>query len=154
MNEVPTGQGVAGSQQSFVGAGAALLTEGQPAETIPPRQGALDYPPVPAQAPAGLNASAGDAALCPAYAGKRGGGAHRRLYRRRIGFPHQQTCDPGKAASEVLLGTLSSNPEAAPNPSPQLRARHTISVSSDARKHCVSRRLPVGALLYLFCDKP
>jgi hypothetical protein len=63
VNEVPTGQGVAGPQQSFVGADAALLTEGQPAETIPPRQGALDCPPVPAQPPAGLNASAGDAAL-------------------------------------------------------------------------------------------
>ena len=46
-----------------MGADAALLTEGQPAETIPPRQGALDYPPAPAQPRAGLKASAGDAAL-------------------------------------------------------------------------------------------
>jgi hypothetical protein len=63
VNEVPTDQDAAELQERFVNIGPAFVADGEPAKSVQPRRGAFHDPPVPTQPLAGLNASAGEAAL-------------------------------------------------------------------------------------------
>jgi hypothetical protein len=71
--------------------------------------------------------------------------------------PRRTNICPG---SEASCGVVASswNPSRAPKrlryPFILLRARHVISVSSDARKYRISGRLPIGVLRHLLRDKP